>query len=75
MCVKFATLNKPLIINLTSVMDTLTQSTSTSIAWQYKQRVEVTPKGLILKQVIGSTSSTSQNLHINQILIMQLFDD
>ena len=37
MCIKVATLNKPLIDNLTSVIDTLTQSTSTSIAWQYKQ--------------------------------------
>ena len=46
-------------------MDTLTQSTSTSIAWQYKQRVEVTPKGLIIKQVIGTTSSTSQNPQFN----------
>ena len=27
------------------------------------------------KQVIGSTSSTSQNPHINHILIMQLFED
>ena len=31
-CIKVATLNKPLINNLTSIMDTLTQSTSTSIA-------------------------------------------
>ena len=37
MCIKVATLNKPLIINLTSVMDTLTQSTSTSVAWHNKQ--------------------------------------
>ena len=37
--------------------------------------VEVTPKGLIIKQVIGSTSSTSQNPHVNQILTMQLFED
>ena len=37
MCIKVATLNKSLINNLTSVMDTLTQSTSTSIAWHNKQ--------------------------------------
>ena len=37
MCVKVATLNKPLNNNLTSFMDTLTQSTSSSIAWHYKQ--------------------------------------
>ena len=36
------------------------QSTSTSIAWQYNSNVEVTPKGLIIKQVIGTTSTTSQ---------------
>ena len=73
MCIKVATLNKPLINNLTSVMDTLTQSTSTSIAWQ-QANVEVTPKGLIIKQVIGTTSSTSQNPHIKQILTMHLFE-
>ena len=56
-------------------MDTFTQSTSTSIAWQYKHNVEVAPKGLIIKGVIGTTSSTSQNPHINQILTMQLFED
>ena len=50
MCVLVATLSKPLINNLTSVMDTLkTQSTSTSIAWHYKHNVIVTPKGLIRK--------------------------
>ena len=37
MCIKVATLNKPLINNLTSVMETLTQSTSTSIALHNKQ--------------------------------------
>ena len=37
MCIKVATLNKPLINNLTSVMEnSLTQSTSTSIAWHNK---------------------------------------
>ena len=45
MCVKVATLSKPLINNLTSVMkSSQTQSTSTSIAWQYKHNVIVTPK-------------------------------
>ena len=45
MCIKVATLSKPLINNLTSVMEyTQTQSTSTSIAWQYKHNVVVTPK-------------------------------
>ena len=48
MCIKVATLSKPLINNLTSVMEiTQTQSTPTSIAWQNKHNVEVTPKGLI----------------------------
>ena len=51
---------------------TQTQSTSTSIAWQNKQRVEVTPKGLIINRAIGSTSATtSQNPHIKGILVMQ----
>ena len=51
MCIKVATLCKPLINNLTSVMDiTQTQSISTSITCQYKHNVEVTPKGLIIKQ-------------------------
>ena len=54
---------------------TQTQSTSTSIAWQYKHNVIVTPKGLIIKQVIGTTASTSQNPQFNQILTMQLFED
>ena len=50
MCVLVATLSKPLINNLTSVMEiSQTQSTSTSIAWQYNSNVEVTPKGLINK--------------------------
>ena len=44
-------------------MDTLTQSTSTSIAW-HKANVEVTPKGLKIKQVIGTTSTTSQYPHV-----------
>ena len=35
---------------------TQTQTTSTSIAWQPKHNVEVTPKGLNKMQVIGSTS-------------------
>ena len=51
---------------------TQTQSTSTSIAWQYKHNVEVTPKGLTINRAIGSTSATtSQYPHINQILLMQ----
>ena len=50
MCIKVATLNKPLINNITSVMDTLTQTTSTSIAQQYKHHVEITPKGLIINR-------------------------
>ena len=37
MCIKVATLSKPLNNNLTSVMDTLTQSMSTSIGWHNKQ--------------------------------------
>ena len=52
-----------------------TQSTSTSIAWQYNSNVEVTPKGLNRKQVIGTTSTTSQLPQFNQILIMQLFEE
>ena len=52
-----------------------TQSTSTSIAWQYNSNVEVTPKGLIIEQVIGTTSTTSQFPQFNQILIMQLFEE
>ena len=66
MWVLVATLGKPLINNLTSVMNiTQTQSTSTSIAWQYNSNVEVTPKGLIIKQVIGTTSTTSQYPQFN----------
>ena len=76
MWVLVATLSWTINKHLTSVMNiSQTQSTSTSIAWQYNSNVEVTPKGLIIKQVIGTTSSTSQNPHINQILIMQLFED
>ena len=41
-----------------------TQSTSTSIAWQYNSKVEVTPKVLIKEQVIGTTSTTSQYPHV-----------
>ena len=52
-----------------------TQSMSTSLAWQYNSNVEVTPKGLNRKQVIGTTSTTSQFPQFNQILIMQLFED
>ena len=54
---------------------TQTRSTSTSIAWQYNSNVEVTPKGLMKEQVIGTTSTTSQFPQFNQILIMQLFED
>ena len=54
---------------------TQTQSTSTSIAWQYNSNVEVTPKALIIKQVIGTTSTTSQFPQFNQILTMQLFEE
>ena len=44
---------------------TQTQSTSTSIAWQYNSNVEVTPKGLIANRAIGTTSSTtSQYPHV-----------
>ena len=65
MCIKVATLSKPLIYNLTSVMDiTQTQSTSMSIEWQYKHNVEVTPKGLIINRVIGSTSSSTSQTHM-----------
>ena len=62
MWVLVATLSEPLVNNLTSIMNiSQTQSMSTSIAWQYNSNVEVTPKGLIRKQVIGTTSTTSQN--------------
>ena len=72
MWVLVATLSTPLINNLTSVVNiSQTQSTSTSIAWQYNSNVEVTPKGLIKEQVIGTTSTTSQYPQFNLILIIQ----
>ena len=43
---------------------TQTQTTSMSIAWQYKHNIEVTPKGLKIKLVIGSTSATTSQTHM-----------
>ena len=71
MWVLVATLSKPLINNLTSVMNfTQTQSTSTSIAWQYNSNVEVTPK--VWMQ--GNRFLPHQllpNTHMLSILLMQ----
>ena len=47
-------------------MDTLNQSTSTSIAWQPKHNVEVTPRGLKIMQVIGSTSIYFPDPQVNR---------
>ena len=64
MCVKVATLSKPLINNLTSVMKySQTQSTSTSIAQQYKQR-NSNSQGLNAGQQVPTSSTTSQYPHV-----------
>ena len=71
MWVLVATLSKPLINNLTSVMEiSQTQSTSTSKAWQYKHNVIVTPK--VWMQ--GNRFLPHQllpNTHMLSILLMQ----
>ena len=66
MWVLVATLSKPLLtISHLSWISLKPKSTSTSIAWQYNSNVEVTPRGLIRKQVIGTTSTTSQYPQFN----------
>ena len=72
MWVLVATLSKPLINNLTSVMNiSQTQSTSTSIAWQYNSKHRSNSQGFDNKQVIGTTSILLPNTHMLSIQLMQ----
>ena len=50
---------------------TQTQTTSTSMAWQYKQYIEVTPKGLNITGQYVLPQQLLPNPQVNDILIMQ----